>query len=113
MSTPNRSNSSQAAALGKIGSHRLNAPHGQRVASDAGRSGLDARLLAEIDPDTQLAPEHESPDGSALRAAAARLVAESREAQGLPRRINDPAVIGRIAALVATQAARGSGEVGR
>ena len=46
---------------------------------------------------------HASPAASSLRDAAARLVAESRTAQGLPPRIENPAVLRRVAALTTTR----------
>jgi hypothetical protein len=39
-------------------------------------------------------------DGSGLQEAAQRLVKQARASQGLSERISDPAVIGRIAALL-------------
>ncbi len=77
----------RAALLGRIGAHRLHATHDSaeitKAAREASATALDARLLAEIDPDGALSEaERLRRLAHARRAHFARLALRSAQARG-------------------------------
>ena len=111
---------SQRSLRGAIGAHIAHSRHNgleiTQAARDTFRNTLDARLLAEIDPNGELSPEererrleHGRKAYFLRMAFLSAKVRRERKEQGLPPTIEDPGTLRKIAALLTVEGGGGNG----